>query len=134
MIVLKFNFSVSDASDSVLVYLDPKSAKEPGTPNASLTGINATLGAIGGFTEYGGSGQGPVFDELRIADTFGDAVPKFPLPGDTNNDDLVDLVDYQNILAHLNFERSDCAQHARTTSRRDRRRQGDDRRLSALEG
>ncbi len=76
---------------------------EPVVPNASLSGINVTLGAIGGFTEYGGTGQGPIFDELRVADTFIDALPKFPLPGDTNNDDLVNLVDYQNILAYMNL-------------------------------
>ena len=103
LIVLRFDLSADDDSDSVVVFLDPKSTEEPVVPNAVLTGINATLGAIGGFTEYGGSGQGPVFDELRVADTFIDALPEFPLPGDTNSDDLVDLTDYQNILSHMNL-------------------------------
>jgi hypothetical protein len=103
LIVLRLSLSATDASDSVLVFLDPKSSEEPVVPNAALSGINVTLGAIGGFTEYGGSGQGPVFDELRVADTFIDALPDFPLPGDTNNDDLVDLVDFQNIVSHMNL-------------------------------
>ena len=103
LIVLKFSLSATEASDSVLVYLDPKSSDEPVIPSAALSGINVTLGAIGGFTEYGGSGQGPVIDELRVADSFIDALPDFPLPGDTNNDDLVNMIDYTNIRNHLNL-------------------------------
>lgn len=103
LIVLRFGLSATPASDSVSVFLDPTTTDEPVVPNAALTGIDVTLGAIGGFTIYGGTGQGPVVDELRIADTFIEALPEFPLPGDTNGDDLVNFADYQNILQYMNL-------------------------------
>ena len=104
LVVLEFILSDQPLSDSILVFLDPKSSIEPVVPGASVSGVDATLGAIGGFSFFAGAGNdGPVFDELRIADTFVDALPEFPLPGDTNNDDLVNFVDYQNVVAHMNL-------------------------------
>jgi hypothetical protein len=103
LIVLKFNLSATAASDSLSVYLDPKTNDEPVIPSASVFGTNITLGAIGGFTIFGGSGQGPVLDEIRVGTTFTDALPEFPLPGDTNADDLVDMADYLTIIQHMNL-------------------------------
>jgi hypothetical protein len=103
LIVLRMGFSSVAGSDTVSVYLDPKTTEEPVIPNATLTAVDLTLGAIGGMSIYGGNGISPVFDELRVGDSFIDVLPDFPLPGDTNGDDLVNIVDYQNILQHLNL-------------------------------
>jgi len=104
LVVLKFNLSADNAADSILVYLDPQSVDEPVIPGASISNVNVTVGAISGIVRFGSfDGPSPVFDELRIGDSFLDVVPEFPLPGDTNNDDLVDLLDYQNIIAHMNL-------------------------------
>src|SRR4029078_4846182 len=43
-------------------------------------------------------------DELRIATTFIDELPQLPLPGDTDGDRDVDLVDYHNIITHMNAQ------------------------------
>jgi hypothetical protein len=103
LIVLKFDLSTTAASDSLSIYLDPLTTEEPVISNALVAGIDLTLGAIGGFTIYGGTGIGPVLDEMRVATTFIDALPDFPLPGDTNNDDLVNMADWINITQHLNL-------------------------------
>jgi hypothetical protein len=111
LIVLKFVLSgaAGDGLDAVTMYLDPTSLTEPTIPNAQRIGTGSgtpgafdfTLGALGPAT-FGG-GTTTVFDELRVATTFAEAVPDFPLPGDTNNDDLVNIVDYQNIFDHMNL-------------------------------
>jgi hypothetical protein len=41
---------------------------------------------------------------LRIATTFSDALPQLPLPGDTDGDRDVDLVDYNNIITHMGLQ------------------------------
>jgi hypothetical protein len=102
LIVLKFDLTTSAASDSLSVYLDPLTTEEPVIFNAFVGGVDLTLGAIGGFTIYGGTGTSPVLDEMRVATTFIDALPNFPLPGDTNNDDEVDIDDYNAIIQNMN--------------------------------
>ena len=102
LIILKFQLSTTAASDSLSVYLDPLTTEEPVIFSASVAGIDITLGSIGGFTIFGGSGTGPVLDEMRVATTFIDALPDFPLPGDTNNDDEVDIDDYNAIIQNMN--------------------------------
>jgi hypothetical protein len=102
LIVLKFDLTTTAASDSLSIYLDPLTTEEPVIFSAFVGGVDLTLGAIGGFTIYGGTGTGPVLDELRVATTFIDALPDFPLPGDTNNDDEVDIDDYNAIIQNMN--------------------------------
>ena len=41
-------------------------------------------------------------DEIRFADTFADALPPLPYPGDTDGDGDVDLDDFNNIVSHMN--------------------------------
>jgi hypothetical protein len=103
LIVMRFNLSSDPAADSFSLFLDPKSVDEPVVPSATVTGVNISMTHIGGMTIYGGTGISPVMDELRIGDTFADVLPEFPLPGDTDNDDDVDVVDYQNIIRHMNL-------------------------------
>ena len=57
-----------------------------------------------GVSQFGG--VGPTYntiDEIRVSDSWVDSVPNFPLPGDTDNDGDVDLVDYNNIVSHMNM-------------------------------
>jgi hypothetical protein len=104
LIVVKFVLSAADASDSISVFLDPTTTVEPVLGNATYTGANFTLSAISTISRFGTpGGLMPVFDELRVATTYAEAVPDFPLPGDTNNDDLVNITDYQNIFNHMNL-------------------------------
>ncbi|MCA9261339.1 MAG: dockerin type I repeat-containing protein, partial [Planctomycetales bacterium] len=103
LVVLKFILSDQDASDAILMYLDPADSDEPVIPAASVTNVNFTLGAIGSTSIFGGTGTFPVFDELRIGTSYIDVLPEFPLKGDTNGDGLVDLVDYEAIFSHLNL-------------------------------
>jgi hypothetical protein len=72
--------------------------------NATTTGRNFTLSAMSAISRFGTPGGiMPTIDELRVATTFIDAVPDFPLPGDTNGDDKVDMADYQAIIRHMNL-------------------------------
>jgi hypothetical protein len=103
LIVLKLVLSDQAASDSVSLYLDPTDATEPVVPGALFTGADLTLGSLGGFTIFGGTGTFPVLDELRVGTTFADAVPVFPAPGDTNGDMLVNQADYLNIFHAMNL-------------------------------
>ena len=103
LIVMRFSLSSDPGADSVSVYLDPKSVDEPVVASATVTGANILMTHVGGMTIYGGSGTSPVMDELRVATTFAEAVPDFPAPGDTDNDDDVDFVDYQNIIKYMNL-------------------------------
>ena len=101
LIVMKWVFSSVDLSDSLTVYLDPTNATEPAIPSASVTNVNLTLGAIG-VAQFGDVAGNPlVLDELRVGTTFADAVPSFPVPGDTDDNGTVDLVDYQHIVDHM---------------------------------
>jgi hypothetical protein len=58
---------------------------------------------MSGPIQFGGAGTAAAFDELRVANTFIDALPDFPLKGDTNGDDLVNQLDYQAIVTHMNL-------------------------------
>lgn len=102
LIVLKFVLSDQADSDTISVYLDPVSLTEPELAGATLVNTNITVGALG-FSLFGGAGATlPTFDELRVATTWAEAVVDFPLPGDTDNDGDVDMVDYQNIVSNMN--------------------------------
>jgi MYXO-CTERM domain-containing protein len=107
--VLEFVLSgtAGDGLDAVSMYLDPTTAAKPAIPNATRVGSGAgtpdafdfTLGAIGAGS-FGSTiaGTTTVYDEVRVATTFAEALPPFPLPGDTNGDGFVDLLDYNNIV------------------------------------
>ena len=69
---------------------------------ATASDIEVTLNGIR-VSVFGGYGLLPVIDEIRVGTTYLDVLPDFPLPGDTNDDDLVDMVDYINIRNHLNL-------------------------------
>ncbi|MFO0788458.1 MAG: PEP-CTERM sorting domain-containing protein [Pirellulales bacterium] len=101
LIVMKFVLSDQANSDTISFYLDPTSVTEPDLPNLAITATNVQLGALG-IGQFGGFGPNlNTVDELRIANTFVDALPQLPLPGDTDGDRDVDLVDYNNIITHL---------------------------------
>jgi hypothetical protein len=102
LLVVRFNLSATTASDSISVYLDPTNSVEPDLPAASVSGIDFTFSSMGGMTLFGGSGTFPALDELRVGTTFADAVPIFPVPGDTDGDGDVDLIDYQHIFDNFN--------------------------------
>jgi hypothetical protein len=102
LVVLKFVLSATAASDSISLYLDPTDATEPVIPGATVSGVDFTLGQIGGAM-FGGVGTFPTLDEFRLATTFAEAVPVFPIPGDTNGDMLVNQADYLNILHATNL-------------------------------
>jgi hypothetical protein len=103
LIVFKFTMSDQPASDNIDIYLDPTDTVEPVIASASFLGRDFTLGAVSGTVQFGGAGTPMQFDELRVADTFIDALPDFPLKGDTNGDDLVDILDYTAIVQNLNL-------------------------------
>jgi hypothetical protein len=80
--------------------------------------LNVTLGGFSTVTDYGGDppglaaigylGSTGIFDELRIGDTFADVLPPgLPVPGDTDGDLDVDMIDYATIRD--NFHRTDAA-------------------------
>lgn len=104
LIVMKFALSSTANSDVISVYLDPTSVTEPDLPNLAITNTNVQLAALG-IGQFGGFG--PTYntvDELRIATTFTDVLPQLPLPGDTDGDRDVDLVDYNNIITHMGLQ------------------------------
>jgi hypothetical protein len=104
LVVLKFELSTEEASDSISVFLDPISVTEPDLPGKAFTGIDVQLGALG-MGQFGGGGPTlNTVDEIRIADTFIDALPELPLPGDTDGDRDVDLDDYNNIITNLGLQ------------------------------
>ena len=51
--------SSTAASDTIAVYLDPTLSDEPVIPSAAASGVEFTLGAIGGVSLFGGSGMFP---------------------------------------------------------------------------
>ena len=110
LIVMKFVLSATADMDAISVYLDPTSSTEPDLPSASASGLNFTLGAMSTISFFGTpTGTLPVFDELRVTEETGDGlaftqvIPPLPLPGDTNGDGFVDIVDFNSIVAHLNL-------------------------------
>jgi hypothetical protein len=121
LIVLKYVLTDVPDADSISLFLDPQNGIEP-TPNVCFDGtgvvdvcgdnatvtptaLNLTLGAIGAMTNFGGGAPANAgfSDEYRIATTFAEAVPDFPVPGDTNHDLKVDILDYTAILQHMNL-------------------------------
>lgn len=103
LVVIKFTLSDQAAMDSFELFLDPTDSEEPVVADASFFNRDFTLDRISGPVQFGGAGTQVQFDELRIADTYVDVLPEFPLKGDTNGDDLVDMTDYQAIYSHLNL-------------------------------
>jgi hypothetical protein len=108
LIVFKFELSATAASDSLSIYLDPTGNEEPIIPAAIFPGRDITLGSLG-VAQFGGTGTLIAFDELRVADVYEDALPDFPRKGNTNpgtgpgQDDLVDILDYNAIITHMNL-------------------------------
>lgn len=75
LIVVKFELSAEQQSDSISVFLDPWGMAEPEIPNGLATGIDFTLGAISTVSFFGGDGGlPPTFDELRVGTRFEDVV------------------------------------------------------------
>ena len=104
LFVMKFVLSDAANSDVISIYLDPTSVTEPDLPNLAITGTNVQLAALG-MGQFGGYGPNlNTVDELRVATTFIDALPQLPLPGDTDGDRDVDLVDYNNIITHMGLQ------------------------------
>lgn len=105
LIVFKFTMSDQALSDNLEIYLDPNENEEPVISNASFFNRDITLARISGPVQFGGAGTAAQFDELRVADTFEDALPEFPRKGNTNPaiDDFVDILDYQAIVTHMNL-------------------------------
>lgn len=103
LMVLKVQLSTVANSDTVSLILDPTSSTEPDLPNNTATGFNFNLGSIGSASFGNGAGPTTVFDEIRVGTTFLDVIPELPLPGDTNGDGFVDIVDFNSIVAHLNL-------------------------------
>lgn len=104
LLVLKWVFSTEPESDSISLFLNPTSVEEPVLPSAVVTGIDASLGSFGAAS-FGSEIAGPttMMDDIRVGDTFADVLPDLPLPGDVNGDEVVDLLDYEIIISHMNL-------------------------------
>jgi hypothetical protein len=104
LIVLKFTFSDQAASDSIELFLNPRENEQPVVADAAFFNRDITLDRISGPVQFGGAGTSMQLDELRIADTFEDALPEFPRKGNTNPDidDFVDILDYNAIISNMN--------------------------------
>jgi hypothetical protein len=104
LIVMKMTMSDQNNGDTIALFLDPTVVDEPIVPSAVAANINFTMSAIATISVFGNpTGIRPVFDELRFGTEYIDVLPELPKPGDTNGDDLVDLVDYQAIISHMNL-------------------------------
>jgi len=104
LFVMKFQLSDQNNADNVSVFFDPVNTVEPVIPTAVAANTNFTVSAIGTIAVYGRpTGIRPVFDELRVGTEYIDVLPELPKPGDTNDDDLIDMVDYQAIISHMNL-------------------------------
>ena len=85
LVVMKYVFGAG-TPDVVSVFLDPMTPFEPPTPDAEISVAASDLvithqGAFSNFT-FSGAGHVPgAIDEIRWADTWGDAVPSVPEPG-----------------------------------------------------
>jgi hypothetical protein len=104
LLVLKFELSATAASDKVSLFFDPTTKTEPSGPTNVFENVDWVLGAIGSASfDNDAHGGTTIFDELRVGTSYVDVVPAdLPLPGDTNGDDLVNIVDYQAIISHMN--------------------------------
>jgi hypothetical protein len=118
LFVLKIEFNNQNDMDNVFVFMDPASTDEPEIANAEFRNRNFTLGGFGTVSDAGGGvptlasigeiGSTGIFDELRIGSTYADVLPPgLPVPGDTDGDMDVDLLDYETIKA--NFYRTDAS-------------------------
>lgn len=104
LIVMKMVMSPDTGADTISLFLDPTNTVEPVVPSAVAANIDFTMSAIATISVFGNpTGIRPVFDEMRIGTEYIDVLPELPLPGDTNGDMLVDLVDYQAIISHMNL-------------------------------
>jgi hypothetical protein len=104
LIVMKMTMSDQNNGDTIALFLDPTVVDEPIVPSAVAANINFTMSAIATISVFGTpTGIRPTFDELRFGTEYIDVLPELPKPGDTNGDDLVDLVDYQAIISHMNL-------------------------------
>jgi hypothetical protein len=104
LLVLKFVLSADDASDTVSLYFDPKTPIEPSAPTNQISGIDFALGGIGAASFANGLGATTVLDEIRVGTMFADVLPPdLPIPGDVNDDDIVDILDYNIIIANMNI-------------------------------
>lgn len=104
LIVMKMVLSSQNNADNVSLFLDPIDSVEPIVPSAVAANINFTMSAISVISVFGNAtGIRPVFDELRVGTDYIDVLPALPLPGDTNNDGKVDVLDYQAIISHMNL-------------------------------
>ena len=102
LLVLKFEMSTEAASDRVSLFYDPKTPIEPTASNFTED-FDFSLGAIGSMTA-GPAGMPTVMDEIRFGTTFADVLPpNLPVPGDTNGDEEVDMLDYNAIIANMNM-------------------------------
>jgi Dockerin type I domain len=96
--------SADNNADTTSVVLDPTTTVEPIVPSAVAPGINFTMSAISTISVFGNAtGIRPAFDDLRVGTLYTDVLPPLPLPGDTNGDNLVDMLDYQAIISHMNL-------------------------------
>ena len=103
LLVLKFELSATAASDKISLFFDPTSKSEPSGPTNILENVDFVLGAFGSASFDNATGATTVLDEIRVGTEYVDVVPPdLPLPGDTNGDDLINLVDYQAIISHMN--------------------------------
>jgi hypothetical protein len=107
LLVLKFTLSATAASDTIALYFDPKTPIEPSAPSTQVTGIDVQLGSFGLASFRNGEltdGASTVLDEIRVSTTFADVLPPdLPIPGDANDDDMVDILDYDIIIANMNL-------------------------------
>jgi hypothetical protein len=95
LFVLRLNLSSASESDSVTLYQNPdlSSLVEPGTADASITGVDIQFDRTS-FARFGDNGP-LFFDELRIADTYADVVSSVFVPeitlGDTDGNGIVEF-------------------------------------------
>jgi hypothetical protein len=89
LFVLRFDLSATAVSDTVSVYVDPSDlANEPVVPNATVSGVDFGLAAMGTVVEFVFPGTPPgsvaYFDELRFGDLYESVLPAgihVPEPG-----------------------------------------------------
>jgi hypothetical protein len=115
LVVLKFEMTTDpivegSGGDTVTVFLDPINNTEPILGGASITGLNLDVAVMSAASIYGSDGsqafppRPTIMDEIRVADTFADALPPLPCAGDTNGDCEIDMVDYATIAMFMNQE------------------------------
>jgi hypothetical protein len=109
LIVLKFDLATGNNADTLSLYLDPTGTSEPILPSVMVSDVNLSLGSMSVGTVFGGvagSGTFPVFDEVRVATTFNEALPPIPSPFDQCGDGSAEGC-YTLIFQNLNTSSSD---------------------------